>query len=338
MELAQNTAVTFAELPGTDLHQYILTDSEGNTTPLVGVTTMMKTLGLSSGYARVKPDILARAAARGTAIHELLQGYEMGKPSLNIIHYEWDCEDGTHRSEDEDCADMLKKYADISAKRFKAVAVEYLVSDNEKIASMIDFVSEVDEHTVDLIDYKSTSSLDKNALAWQLSIYRYLFVKQNPGIRVRDLVGLHCHNAKGTKAVVVAPFSDEEVEEAIRSFGGNTAGAIPSPSRGVVSVTEFLPEYPDLAGLLEAKRALKEQTDALDAVMADAVAALKEKMRSEHITQVTVPGGKYVFTDESVSTRFDTKRFKTAFPEMYEEYSVTSTSSASIRFVANKEK
>lgn len=339
MKLKQNNKVTFAELPGTELHKYFLVKKKGEKPEeLVGVTTMMKKMELSSGYSsRINPDVLARAAARGTAIHEMFQSWERDGITNTTIVYDWDCQNGSHGREAEDLSEMFSKYARLSAKNFKYVAVEYLVSDNESVASMIDFVSEVDDTTVDLIDYKSSSTLDKKGLSWQLSIYKVLFEKQNPKIKVRNLIGVHCHEPKGLKLVSV-PFQGYElVEGALNTFRQyGEMNVSPSSLPAALSMNELLPDCPDLQQTLEIKRNLQQAMRELDERIADQLEALKQKMRSEHITEVAVPGGKYVFTDEHTSLKFDQKRFQAAHPEEYKKYCSEGMVAASIKFYPTK--
>ena len=65
MKLAKNSKVTFVELPGTELHKYLLVKRKGATpVELTGVTTMLKRLQMSAGYGHISHDVLARAAAR----------------------------------------------------------------------------------------------------------------------------------------------------------------------------------------------------------------------------------------------------------------------------------
>lgn len=338
MKLAKNTKVSFVELPGTDLHKYILVKRKGSTpVELTGITTMMKRMNLSAGYGHIAHDVLARAASRGTAIHEMFQSWEKEGTTNTTIVYDWECENGSHGREAEDLSAMFSKYSKLSAEHFKYVAVEYLVSDNESVASMIDFVSEVDENTVDLIDYKSSSTLDKKGLSWQLSFYKVLFEKQNPKIKVRNLIGVHCHDAKGLKLVSVPFMGEEAVEGALNTFR-QYGESQPEESNlpATLTMNEFLPDYPGLPVALETKRQLQDAIKKIDAEFAEALDALKAKMRDEHITEVSVPGGRYVFTDEHTSLKFDQKRFQSAHPEEYEKYCSEGMVAASIKFYPTK--
>ena len=70
MRLKKINTVIFDELT----HSYICGDKL-----LIGVTTLMKKHGLSPDYGDIPAEVLAKAAARGTAIHNLLEDYDNGK-------------------------------------------------------------------------------------------------------------------------------------------------------------------------------------------------------------------------------------------------------------------
>lgn len=338
MVLAQDTNVRFVELPGTDLHRYILTHEDGTSEELIGVTSLMKRQGLSKSYANVNPDILARAAARGTAIHEMFQAYEVGEPVLGNIRYCWSSA-GQPMEETEDCSALLKAYIKLSKQNFKSVAVEYLVSDDECVASMVDMVSQVDEDYVDLIDYKSSSTLDKKGLQWQLSFYKYLFERQNPFVRVRDLIGVHCNNARSFKMVSVPYLGDSVIEETLEAYkngeeqeGITENGNLPSS----FGLNELVPDCPQLEMLLALRQSLQDKLKKVEDELEEPLDELKAVMEEKHIADIAVPGGKYVFTAAHSVTRFDSKAFKAAKPKDYEKWSITGTVAASLKFYKDR--
>ena len=77
---------------------------------------------------------------------------------------------------------------------------EYLITDGENYASMIDKVYRVDESTFDIGDIKTYGVMtpDKREKArWQLSIYACLFELQNKKTKVRRIFILHIRNKTG---------------------------------------------------------------------------------------------------------------------------------------------
>ena len=60
------------------------------------------------------------------------------------------------------------------------------MSDDEYIASSIDILFD----GYDLCDVKTSAQLDVNYVSWQLSIYAYLFERQNPTLKAGRLLAL----------------------------------------------------------------------------------------------------------------------------------------------------
>jgi len=134
-------------------------------------------------YNNVPLHVLEAARKRGSDIHSQLEQYFLfdGKVPFGEIREE------------------VIAYRELAeAEGLHQISAEYLISNiAEGIATKIDSVLQVDEQTVDLLDYKTTYKVDTEYLSWQLSVNRHLFEIQNPGIRVRNLYGCHL---KGNKA------------------------------------------------------------------------------------------------------------------------------------------
>ena len=161
MRLKQNKKVFFSDI----VHCYLNDKGE----ELIGVTSLMKKHGLGADYSGIPQDVLERAAERGSRAHRLLEDYDNGKAV-------------------EDCP-ILQSYKSLE---LQVAASEYLISDNRTVASSIDKVLEDGS----LVDVKTTSELHIGALEWQLSIYAYLFERQNKGLKVPHLYALHIRDAR----------------------------------------------------------------------------------------------------------------------------------------------
>lgn len=147
--------------------------SDGKT--LCGVTSMMKLMGVSPDYSGVSDEVLRIAAERGRKIH---LSCNMADVFDNFV----DCREADA---------YLRMRRD---KGLIPIESEYLVSDNEDIASCIDIVFTTEElqkeNKVILADIKCTSSIHEKPLSWQLSIYKKMFEEQNPDIKVAGLIGI----------------------------------------------------------------------------------------------------------------------------------------------------
>lgn len=134
---------------------------------LSGVTSLLHRTLFADKYNGISQDVLAKAAAYGHNIHEQIElvdtlGVESETPAVKAY---------------------MQMKADLN---LTTLANEYLVSDEQYIASSIDIV--FDDLT--LADIKTTSRLDMEYLSWQLSMYAYLFEMQNPGLKVPRLLAI----------------------------------------------------------------------------------------------------------------------------------------------------
>lgn len=138
---------------------------------LMGVTSLMRKHGLSASYDGIPAHILARAAQRGTAIHKEIEDYCNMEPVVGEM------------------SDECRGFAGLG---LDVLANEYLVSDNQTVATMIDVVLE----DFSLCDIKTTSTFHRQAVSWQLSICAYLFELQNSVLKAGKLYGIHLRGDK----------------------------------------------------------------------------------------------------------------------------------------------
>lgn len=134
---------------------------------LSGVTSLLHRTLFADKYKGINPAVLAKAADYGHNIHEQIELVD----TLGVT------------SETPAVQAYLQMKADLE---LTTLANEYLVSDEQYIASSIDIV--FDDLT--LADIKTTSRLDMEYLSWQLSMYAYLFEMQNPGLKVPRLLAI----------------------------------------------------------------------------------------------------------------------------------------------------
>lgn len=154
-------------------HTYFLGDKQ-----LSGITGMLERQLFPDTYNGIPEPMLRQAARYGSSVHARIEDFDMN----------W-YNDGTQE---------IKDYIELcSTNGLVHEASEYLVTDGENWASMIDKVYRVDETTFDLGDIKcyGVMSADKLEKArWQLSIYAHLFELQNKKAKIRRLFILHIRN------------------------------------------------------------------------------------------------------------------------------------------------
>lgn len=158
-----------------DDHSYYLPEKEKY---LSGITGMLERQLFPDTYAGIPEAIIRQAAEYGTAVHESIEDFDM----------DW-TNDGT-----QEVADYISLTTENGLVHETS---EYLITDNENYASMIDKVYRVDETTFDIGDIKTYGIMtpDKREKArWQLSIYAYLFELMNKKAKVRRIFILHIRN------------------------------------------------------------------------------------------------------------------------------------------------
>jgi hypothetical protein len=133
-----------------------------NNIKYTSVTELIRKYGLSANYDGIPTDVLAKAAARGKATHKSLEEYVKGSQAeLNIT------------SE----VDLLHNYVQTRGiDMATAKAEEIVYDDTYHIAGTVDF-QYVDGPDRIIADFKTTSQLHVDAVAWQLSIYNYILSK-----------------------------------------------------------------------------------------------------------------------------------------------------------------
>ena len=285
MRLNKNKQVLFNEF----LHEYTL-ESTGEL--LIGVTSLMKKHGLGPDYGDAPKEVLEKAAARGTEIHKMLEDYDNGVPVLEN--------------------DILSAYKKLG---LKVHCSEYLVSDNKMVASFIDKVLE----DCSLVDVKTTSKVHTEAVAWQLSIYKKLFLMQNPNKKVPHLYCCHIDLKKMVaKLIELKPIDPAEVDELFlaeaegRIYKKKEVQAVEIISQ--TELTELVDAFNNIAAYQSLLKAEEERSK-----------ALTEKLRSymsEHsLKKVQCDFGVFTLKEDSTRTSIDTNRLKAERPEIAAEYS-----------------
>ena len=154
-------------------HTYFLDGKE-----LSGITGMLERQLFPGTYDGIPEAIVRQAAEYGTSVHQSIEDFDMN----------WE-NDGTQEVSD---------YISLCTENgLIHETSEYLISDNENYASMIDKVYRVDDTTFDIGDIKTYGVMtsDKREKArWQLSIYAYLFELMNKKAKVRRIFILHIRN------------------------------------------------------------------------------------------------------------------------------------------------
>lgn len=268
---------------------------------LSGVTALLKRQLFSGKYSAVPKSYLDAAAERGNSIHRQIEMYESFGTDIHDIE--------------------VDDYIRLKAKwKFRTVATEWLVSDNDHVASSIDNVFERDgEFGVYLWDTKTTSSLDREYLSWQLSIYKYLFLLANPDIPVLGLGATWLPDPKKgygkSKMVEIAEKPVEWVKEIIACDKRgeqwvNPETALQSASEETLAIPQELTRA--VADFLRAEKQAKEMKERLREIMEENGVTKWEN--DDFVASMGKP---------SESLKFDQERFRTENPDLFDSYTKT---------------
>lgn len=292
-------------------HTY--TNEEGK--QLSGVTALLKRQLFAGKYDGISEKVLEQAAERGNLIHRQIEMYE------------------TFGSDVDTLSDEARTYVTLkNANKFETIATELLVSDGENVASGIDVVFEkkIKDISSDawlseiyLCDIKTTSSLDREYLSWQLSIYKYLFLLANPSLKVAGLLACWLPKEQYGKPKLVPV--DEKPMEWVKDLIETDARGEQweNPEKPAVQDTSLVVPQEltrAVADFLRAEKQAKEMKERLRELMEDHGVSKWEN--DDFVATLTAP---------SESTTFDTKAFKAAHPEEYEHYLKTTTRKGSFK-------
>lgn len=167
---------------------------------LISTTQLMRKHNLSPNYDMVNPEVLQAKAKKGTLIHKEIENFiKENQLGFTDELYEF------------------QKY--VKAHNLTSIKSETMVC-NDIVAGTIDLMFMENERPI-IADIKTTSVVHKEAVSWQLSIYRYLYLSYVDGNIVpveeseyNDVVGQVFHfNKEGelnVEEIPLKPFSDIE--------------------------------------------------------------------------------------------------------------------------------
>ncbi|MBR1525055.1 MAG: hypothetical protein IJ640_00145 [Prevotella sp.] len=254
---------------------------------LSGITSIIHKYILPNMYSGISQAVLNKAAERGTRIHNLVQLWTMGILS------------------EEDTAELQPFMDAYAAAGLDGCESEYLVSDNESVASSIDLVCLDREGNIILCDIKTTSVLNIEYLQWQLSIYAYLFEKQNETLKVSALKAIHFRDGK-CAIVDIERIADEHVAALITAFRNGDEAFVNPLHEVPAEMTDLFDEYGSvevaLAEIDAAKKPLEERKKQIQERLA-------EILREKGLQKIETDQAKVTVGSDSITETFDFKSF-----------------------------
>lgn len=282
-----------------EAHEYWLGDKQ-----LSGITGIIKAMCFPDEYKDVPPEVLKKAAERGSAVHkdiELIDECPLLQPLT---------EEGRNYQK------LKEKYGLVT------LANEYVVSDESRIASCIDLVFEGGI----LGDIKTVSKLNTEYVSWQLSIYAWLFERQNPEIKINRLVAIHLRG-KIARVIDVERKPTEVVEKLISDY---FSGLIPEQTETTSDVpAEILSAREQLISLLQQQKEIESQ-------VSDFKSRMLALMEEQGVLKWEMEGLKVAYVASTTKETFDSKSFRADNEELYNQYVKTSQVKSSIRITLAK--
>jgi len=313
MELINNNGILFDKTS----HSYLLLSQQRL---LIGLTSLMAKHNLGADYSGIPEKKLKEAAAKGTAIHEYLQQIDEGEAVFV-----------------DDLGDEYLKA--IHEKGLKHICSEYLVSDNEAVATFIDKVYDTGEPgLVDLADVKTTYDYHRRSLEWQLGVNIVLFERQNPGLKVRNVFCIHIDKkTRKLKALIpVAPVSEKEVDALLDCERKGQLYVDSEQTKGaelILSDTELATYASSYDKVIEFKEKLKKAEE----VLKEFDGRILKYLQDNNLEEMKGPGGiTFKVKKAYQTTRVDSNALKTKYPAIYAKVTKQSTTSASL-LVSKKE-
>lgn len=278
-----------------ETHEYFL---DGK--PLLSVTALLKKHGLAPDYSSVPDDVLTAKSERGTLIHAELEKFiksgEIGFTEEVFDFAEKMKEDGIHPLESE--------------------KIVY----NDLVAGTLDFLYEQDGKVV-LADFKTTAVVHKDAVSWQLSIYKTLLEGMTE-YRVDAMKVFH-FSSDGLHIIDVCEKPAAEVE---RLFDCERAGE--RYSQEVTVPENALAELAEVETLIksieEARKNAQERAEALRG-------AIMQAMKQNAVSTFENDALRITYVAPFVRSSVDSAKLKAERPEIYEKYLKKTTVKESLK-------
>lgn len=286
-------------------HRYFLGEKE-----LSGITGTLIKKAFPDTYKGIPDAVLAKAAERGSVVHQNLELFDtVFNSDVNIMH--------SVLPEVKDYNEMIISYG------LHHVDSEYLVTDNENFASAIDKVLADNEGNIYLADIKTTATLHYDNVSLQLSIYAKWFEEQNPDLKVKEIVCMWFKNGQ-SKFQPLPRVADYQIDDLINAYLADDAEY------------QYKVEVPEQFSALEQEyRLITARMDALKIKQDDLKEQIMKMMEANKQKSIKTNIGSYSYVAATTKKTFDTKLFKDTEPEHYEYYLKETTTKPSIRIKLN---
>lgn len=279
-------------------HEYTV-----NSKVLLSVTQLLEKHGIAPDYSFVDKDVLELSARRGTAIHKEIEDYtDTGEVGFSEEFYT--------------AVELLEQNG------LNPIGAE-VVTYNDITVGTIDLICKDKNGNYILIDTKTTSTIHKQAVAWQLSIYKALAEKQY-NIKIDRLMVLHLPFEKSGKLVEVEPIPPTTISELLDSERNGE-------NYEVAQVVEF--DESLLQAFTQAENHIVHVEQMLKAAKEQAEEYRKQifaVMKENNVKSFENDRLKITVKDAYNRTTVDSKKLQSEYPDIYDKVLKTSTVGATL--------
>lgn len=279
-------------------HTYTLIKENGEKCNLTSVTTLLKKHGISPDYSNVNENVLEAKAERGSVIHEELEQY-INHKQIGFT------------------GELEQFIAACKAKNILPSKSEFMVW-NDEIAGTVDVAGVIDGQTF-LGDFKTTVTLHREAVAWQLSLYAYLLNE-----KFDKLLCIHFPDAETCKVVEIQPIPTEEIERLLGCERNCELYQKKTLELDTVSCEKIITIQQELKSLDARKKELEQTESELKKM-------LIEKMEETGVKSVDNDYFKITYIAPSIRETLDSAKLKKELPEVANQYVKAIATKASVR-------
>ena len=276
-----------------ETHTYTLGNKE-----LISVTQLLKLVGVSADYSFVNNEVMKKASEKGVLIHKEIEEYiKNGEVGFTEELYAF--------------IDYLKE------NDLEPIASELMVHD-EEVAGTIDLIIKNRKTgEIELDDIKTTSSVNKDYVAWQTSMYKHLY-----GEQVDKLKCLHLKGDK-LKAIELINKTPEQIASLYQLLKDGTM-----IKNSLVGVETELAELYETEKLIQA---IEQQKKEVEETAKEMRSAIVEKMKEQGLTKFENDKIIISYIAPTTALIVDSKKLKAEYPETYEDVLKESVKSEQVR-------
>ena len=292
-----------------ETHQYI-NINDGR--EFISVTQLMQKHNLSPNYSNISETVLSAKAERGKLIHKEIEEYIKANfvgftPEVsNFINY-------------------------VNENNVKCLASEMILH-NDIVAGTCDLILNYGTGSYTIADIKTTSTIHKDAVSWQLSIYAYL--TGNPIVNKGQV--FHFNEDGDLKVVDIPLKSYEEIDKLMEcERKGEIYNANNNELVSQVISNEDLQKLSDLESYIKYIDAQKKEAEAKEEELKSAILS---KMEEKGLISLDFENLKLTVVGSVEKKMIDSVRLKKEMPEIAEKYTKTSVSKSYLKITIKDNK